>query len=192
MAELITQPIRAKVTEPRLRGIAESPNACCSSSGTSMLAGPCSAAEAEVSPRRFEPRQSARMERLRNPRPGRVSLPLLHYRAQKRQLAAGPSACLPVQTGQPGRKCRIHAKASARRGPDPTPPLQVSPRCRPQRLLLRGCGACGVFAARPDTRSRDNRAVSAVWRASRVDSRTPASRQSGLSHSARVRQAFQR
>ena len=132
------------------------------------------------------------LERLRNPRPGRVSLPLLHYRAQKRQLAAGPSACLPVQTGQPGRKCRIHAKASARRGPDPTPPLQVSPRCRPQRLLLRGCGACGVFAARPDTRSRDNRAVSAVWRASRVDSRTPASRQSGLSHSARVRQAFQR
>ena len=63
MAELITQRIRAKVTEPRLRGIAESPNASCSSSGTSMLAGPCSAAEAEVSPRRFEPRQSARMER---------------------------------------------------------------------------------------------------------------------------------
>ena len=74
MAELITQPIRAKVTEPRLRGIAESPNACCSSSGTSMLAGPCSAAEAEVSPRRFEPRQSARMERLWHPGRAQASL----------------------------------------------------------------------------------------------------------------------
>ena len=84
MAELITQPIRAKVTEPRLRGIAESPNACCSSSGTSMLAGPCSAAEAEVSPRRFEPRQSARMERLGNPRVDPGLLLLLH-RAEREQ-----------------------------------------------------------------------------------------------------------